>query len=149
MSVIYQHTQIGTTVLAFVIPIILILSFLLFRFSLPVTAAIAPLVGIIIAALFATLTVRVSETQVKCAFSFGLIRKTFPVSEISRVAIAKNPWYYGWGIRLTPKGWMFNVSGLDAVELELNSGSYFRIGTDEPEALHAAISRSLELKHNP
>ncbi|MDJ1184334.1 hypothetical protein [Roseofilum casamattae] len=148
MSVIYKHVQLGTTTLAVIIPIILIIFLSLFRLSLPVAAAISILIAII-AVIFATLTVTVTETQVQCQFSFGLIRKAFPISEISRVAIAKNPWYYGWGIRLTPKGWMFNVSGLDAVELELNSGSYFRIGTDEPEALHAAISRSLELRRDP
>ena len=44
----------------------------------------------------------------------------------------RNEWYYGWGVRLTPYGWMFNVSGLDAVELTFESGKRFRIGTDRP-----------------
>lgn len=36
---------------------------------------------------------------------------------------------------------MYNVAGYDAVELELRSGRVFRIGTDEPDALLAAIER--------
>jgi hypothetical protein len=37
---------------------------------------------------------------------------------------------------------MYNVWGLDAVELELTSGKVFRIGTNESDRLHAAISLS-------
>jgi hypothetical protein len=35
---------------------------------------------------------------------------------------------------------MYNVWGLDAVELELQSGKKFRIGTDEPAELLAILS---------
>ena len=51
----------------------------------------------------------------------------------------KNRWYNGWGIRLIPRGWIFNVSGFDAVEIQMKNGRRYRIGTDEPEALLAAI----------
>ena len=34
---------------------------------------------------------------------------------------------------------MFNVSGFEAVELTLASGRAFRIGTDQPKELTAAI----------
>jgi hypothetical protein len=36
---------------------------------------------------------------------------------------------------------MFNVSGLDAVEIEQTDGKGFRIGTDEPKRLEAAIRK--------
>ena len=52
----------------------------------------------------------------------------------------RNKWWYGWGIRKIPKGWMYNVWGLDAVELEMESGKVFRIGTDEPDQLLGALS---------
>jgi len=38
-------------------------------------------------------------------------------------------------------GWMYNVWGLDAVELNLTSGKVFRIGTDEPAELLAAVEQ--------
>ena len=56
----------------------------------------------------------------------------------------RNLWYYGWGIRYTPHGWLFNVSGLDAVELELKNGRTWRVGTDEPVELLAAIQAAAE-----
>jgi hypothetical protein len=51
----------------------------------------------------------------------------------------RNPWYYGWGIRITPDGLLYNVSGTRAVEITLTDGSKLRLGTDEPEALCQAI----------
>ena len=48
-----------------------------------------------------------------------------------------------WGVRWTPGGWLWNISGLDGVELALVSGRRFRIGTDEAEQLAAAIQGAL------
>jgi hypothetical protein len=31
-------------------------------------------------------------------------------------------WWYGWGIHLTPYGWLYNVSGFDAVAITLRDG---------------------------
>jgi hypothetical protein len=60
---------------------------------------------------------------------------------VSAWQAVRNPWYVGWGIRMGPSGVVWNVSGLDAVELAL-SEKRFRIGTDEPEALVEAITRA-------
>ena len=55
----------------------------------------------------------------------------------------RNSWIQGWGVRKVTRGWMYNVWGLDAVEIELNSDEVFRIGTDDADALQAAISLSI------
>ena len=94
-------------------------------------------------ALFPTLTAVVQSDRLQCFFGLGVIRREIPVSEILAVSVVRNPWTYGWGLRLIPGGWLWNVSGLDAVELRLQSGKRFRIGTDEPLALHAAITNAL------
>ncbi len=52
----------------------------------------------------------------------------------------RNSWWYGWGVRKVPGGWMYNVWGYDAIELELASGKVFRIGTDDPDGLLAALT---------
>ena len=79
-------------------------------------------------------------------FGPGLIHKTFAASDIREARIVRNRWFYGWGIRWTPHGWLFNVSGLDAVEVELRSGRQYRIGTDEPRQLHEAIGSVIAVK---
>jgi hypothetical protein len=62
------------------------------------------------------------------------------LGDITDIRQVRNKWYYGWGIRKIPGGWMYNVWGLDAVELELQSGKKFRIGTDEPTELLGILS---------
>ena len=89
--------------------------------------------------LFPALTVVVRTDELIVSFGFGAIHKRYLIKDILGVRAVRNPWYYGWGIRLTPHGWMFNVSGLDAVELDLRSKEKFRIGTDDPQRLINAI----------
>ena len=40
--------------------------------------------------------------------------------------------------------WIFNVSGFDAVEIKMENGKIFRIGTDEPKKLEHAILQAIE-----
>ncbi len=95
--------------------------------------------------LFWALNVEVTEEEVVVSFGPGLIRRRFRAEDILDARTVRNRWYYGWGIRLTPHGWLFNVSGLDAVELELTNNRKFRIGTDEPQQLLTAIRRASRL----
>lgn len=90
-------------------------------------------------AIFWSLTVEVTTDRVSCWYGSGWPRRDFAAREIRSAETVRNRWYYGFGVRLTPHGWMFNLSGLDAVELELASGDRFRIGTPEPERLVLAI----------
>jgi hypothetical protein len=92
-----------------------------------------------ILALFFRLTVTVDEHFVRAVFGIGIIGKRIPLGNIVSVRKVTNPWWYGWGIRLIPGGWMWNITGMQAVELKLKNGRLLRIGTDEPEALEAAI----------
>ncbi|KKQ88181.1 MAG: hypothetical protein UT09_C0002G0019 [Parcubacteria group bacterium GW2011_GWF2_38_8] len=98
-----------------------------------------------ILASFATLVVSIDENYLRIKFGYGIFRKRFVVSEIISVKQVKNHWYYGWGIRLWlwPKMWIYNVSGFDAVELVMKNGKVYRIGTNVPGELEAAIKAVL------
>jgi hypothetical protein len=61
------------------------------------------------------------------------------LNKIQSVTVARNKWWNGFGIRVAPGFALYNVSGLDAVELKLKSGEIRRIGTDDPEGLAAAL----------
>tara|TARA_B100000959_G_scaffold278425_1_gene336741 strand:- start:483 stop:926 length:444 start_codon:yes stop_codon:yes gene_type:complete len=93
----------------------------------------------ILAFLFAGLRVQVTQEKVKLSFGVGLINKTILRTQICHAVIVRNSWWYGWGIRLTPHGWMWNISGLSAVQLTYQDGKSFRIGTNDPEGLLAAL----------
>jgi len=93
---------------------------------------------------FSSLTTVVYSDSVIAYFGGGLIRRSIQIGRISSVMAVRNHWLMGWGIRLIAGGWMFNVAGLDAVELRLSSGGCFRMGTDKPGELEASIRRAMD-----
>lgn len=146
----YRHTQTGWAIL---IPILAVLAtvLVLLQFSAKTDRAIPLAVfGLLTVAgvLFATLSVTVHGEWLECHFGPGLIRRRIRLTDVQRAEAVRNKWYYGWGIRITPHGWLWNVSGLDAVELTFVNGKRFRIGTDEPDRLLEAI-RSAMSQVNP
>jgi hypothetical protein len=93
-------------------------------------------------ALFSTLTIAIENGMLRARFGPGLIGKTVRLAEIASVRPISVRWWYGWGIHLTPHGWLYNVSGWKAIEITLRSGRRFCLGTDEPENLLNAIQEA-------
>jgi hypothetical protein len=77
----------------------------------------------------------VADNELRWHFGPGLLNYRIALDEISDVAIVRNQWWNGWGIRMAGGFRLYNVSGLDAVELRLHSNDIRRIGTDDPEGL--------------
>jgi len=98
---------------------------------------------LIILGMFYRLQVEVDGREIRLNFGWGIIHRRIPLDGVAAVRIVNNKWWYGWGIRLTPAGWMWNIRGLQAVELEYKNGKRFRIGTDEPEDLAGAINHRI------
>jgi hypothetical protein len=92
---------------------------------------------------FSRLTTAVTDDAFECWFGSGLIRRRIPLARIEDASVVRHRWFYGWGIRLTPRGWLWNVSGLGIVELSLEKGRRFSVGSDEPERLAAALRQRL------
>ncbi len=89
--------------------------------------------------IFSSMTVTIEDDILIIRFGLPIVRKKLVLSEIESCEIVQNPWYYGWGIRRIPRGWLFSVSGRSAVEVVMKSGKRYRIGSDAPEGLVAAI----------
>ena len=87
------------------------------------------------------LRVVVTPSIVELTWRLGWPTKTIDRSSIVSAKYHRNAWWIGWGIRKVARGWMWNVRGLDSVQLELDDSRVFRIGTDDPTALLAALSR--------
>jgi hypothetical protein len=141
----YRHTQPGTLMrwsLGVGSIVVAGVALLVLR-AAPPFAAIVPLsvlvIFLIALTLFHSLSVEVTRSHLRLWFGPGLVRKSFAVSDIREVRTVRNHWYYGWGIRWTPHGWLFNVSGHDAVEIRLRNDRQYRIGTDRPGELCEAI----------
>lgn len=98
--------------------------------------------------LFATLTVTIDDRYLTVKFGPGLVRKRFDLKEIAVANEARNRWWFGLGINYMFKRWFYNVHGLDAVEIRMNDGRHYRIGTDRPHELKRAIDQAI-YEHDP
>src|SRR5271169_4819967 len=94
---------------------------------------------IAVAVVFHSLTVEVGDGELRWHFGPGFWTYRLPLNEIRSVTVVRNSWWNGFGIRKAPGFSLYNVSGLDAVELVLKSGDIRRIGTDDPTGLAAAL----------
>jgi len=92
---------------------------------------------------FSALTVTIDDRQLTLRFGPGPIRKRIDLGSIQAVRPVRNSWWHGWGIHWTGDGWLWNVAGFEAVELQFTDGHRFRVGTDEPAALAAALEQGL------
>jgi len=99
---------------------------------------------VLIAWLFSSLTIEVSDRDLVSYFGPGFWCKRVPLTDIAGVERATTSALEGWGIRITPRGMLYNVAGRDAVEIRLARGRRFRLGTDDPDGLVTAIRTHLE-----
>ena len=89
--------------------------------------------------LFSSLTVIVDGEDVQWFFGPGAWKYRMSRGDIANVSIVRNSPLSGFGIRTRPGFRLYNVSGLDAVELHLKNGDVRRIGTDDASGLAAAL----------
>ena len=140
----YRHTQFGTVIVVTTAAIIPLAALPAWLAGIATAAWLILGSMVVVLSLFASLTVEIDAEHLRIRFGIGLIRKRFPLDQIDTCRPVSNPWIYGWGIRLTPHGWLYNVSGQEAVELKMKSGKTCRIGTDEPKVLTAALQEALD-----
>lgn len=146
---VYSHTQFGwVTTIASGSGALLLFVFTAYL-GAPRALVVAAVVLILPLLFFCSLTTEVTDRAFRFSFGIGLISKTIPRSEIAACRVVRNPWTFGWGIHLTPRGWLYNVSGNAAIEIDLRDGKRLRVGTDEPEALCAALHREMDGRGEP
>jgi len=91
--------------------------------------------------LFYKLTIIVDNEAISFKLGIGLLGKSYEISEIKSCRPVKNLWIYGVGIHKLPNGWLYNVSGLKAIELRFkDSTRVVRIGTDNPDEIAGVIT---------
>ena len=139
----YKHTQIGHTIIWGVLAMAAFAAITgIFSQRGLGAALIAEVILLICAVFFSKLTVQIENGSLQWSFGIGLIQKQVLIFEIAACEAIQIPWWYGWGIHLTPYGWLYNVSGLHAVAITLRNGRKFALGTDDPQGLADAIERS-------
>lgn len=139
----YSHTQVGYILrIGLCAGALFYLVLLLFNLgtTMNVVSGIVVAFLFLIGWVFGSLTVQVTPTTLKWYFGPGFWNKSIERDQIESVRAMRTKWWYGFGIRLTPHGWLYNVQGLDAVQVTDTTGKTTLIGTDEPEALVRALN---------
>jgi len=140
----YEHTQRGTVILAALLIGAAICAAL--ATLAPAPPFVVPMVFgvfVVCAYMFSSLTIQITGRTLCWYFGPGLFRKKILLSDIRGAEVARTRLIHGWGIHRTTRGWLYNVSGFDAVAVRLDAGQEILLGTDEPERLRAAILRAL------
>lgn len=136
----YEHTQIGHMIIWSLLAIILIASAgLIGHHTPPLIVSVILLVCLV---LFYKLRITIDNGTLSASFGPGIVRKKVRLAEIIGCEPIRIRWWYGWGIHLTPYGWLYNVSGFDAVAITLCNGRKIALGTDDPDGLVDVIRRN-------
>jgi hypothetical protein len=138
MRSFYRHRQIGWTIIIVLGLAALFAAAASLTTPRP-TSLLVIAVLILTGLLFSSLTIEITESELVWFFGPGFLKKRVALSGIASAAPARNKWWWGWGVRLTPRGWLYNVDGLEAVEINKRDGASFRLGTDESQALARAL----------
>ncbi len=93
--------------------------------------------------LWSRMTIEVRGDRLRWSFGLGWPRFSLRLAEIRSIDVTRTTFWQGWGIHLTGQGWLYNVSGSDAVLIVRNDGKKLLLGTDEPRRLKAAVERAL------
>ena len=145
-----KFTQFGTFSVVVLLPIFILCLVLFYETGFDDLAPVIILGFVILTILFCLLTfykitITIDDTYLSFRLGIGLISRKFRMADIKTCQPVKNNPFYGIGIRLISHGWLYNVSGLKAIELTFkNRNSVVRIGTDKPDEIASIVNGLIE-----
>jgi len=95
---------------------------------------------------FSALTVRITDESLCFFFNTGLYGRQIPLTAIASCRVTGTSIIEGWGIRSTPGGMLYNISGTRAIEVRLHGGERLRIGSNQPDVVCERLRIAIE-KH--
>ena len=135
----YQHTQRGDLIIVVLCGLSVVFAVLGFTMKRSMLMAVPVL--LLCGWLFHSLKIEIAEGELRWRFGPGLIRKRVALDLIVSAERVRTNVLEGWGIHLSRFGWLYNVSGFDAVAIKMKNGQHFALGTDEPEKLVALLQK--------
>ncbi|MGB1263828.1 MAG: hypothetical protein ACPG52_13030 [Cognaticolwellia sp.] len=141
----YQNKQIGSAIIGIMVLVIFVILFTSLGKDNQVIWPVIVILSVVIV-LFHSLNIQVNSNTINWSFGPGFWKKSIALNTINAARKVKTKWYYGLGIRYTPSGWLYIVSGTSAVELSLNDGSKVSLGTDDPDNLLKAIEKNCQIE---
>jgi hypothetical protein len=112
---------------------------------LKVTGLVVAGILVLVLVSFYSFTIQVAEGRLSFWFGFGVARKSYPLEGINSVEVVQNPWYYFWGIKSIPGGWLYSIApGGRAVELVMEDNKLIRLGTNHPEEIKQRLTSKMD-----
>jgi hypothetical protein len=136
----YRHTQHSVLIVSLCLLAAVLNAFVIWLTGQWMPSGFVLVVMLAVAIVFSSLTVEVNDSELQWSFGPGFWTYRLPLGEIEGVAIVRNHWWNGFGIRRGFGFRLYNVQGLDAVEVRMKSSDVRRIGTDDPQGLAAALT---------
>ena len=155
MSEEYQHTQVGIVT---ILVILLSAAFTAFALVsalqsaegqtatlLSITGFVVTGVFILVLVAFNSFTIQIAHGTVTFWFGWGVARQSLPIEAIRSVEVVRNPWYYFWGIKSIPGGWLYSIApGGQSIELVLKDHRKIRLGTNRAEEIKLRLRQAME-----
>ena len=142
MEAEYRHTQFGALMFVVFLATGVLISVVALKIIAEGRLAMAILMTCIYLlglTLFYSFTIEISEGKLKFWFGIGVIGKSYSLSEIQSAREVVNPWYYFWGVKSIPRGWLYAIAPGAAVEIILKNGKIICLGTNQSKRLKQAI----------
>jgi hypothetical protein len=143
----YYHRQTSIKAMLLFIPVTAIVGGAFVLVAQERKPAIALLLAVltfvaVVVVVFSTLTVTIDGEELSVGFLLGVMRRRMPLADIVRAERTTVPWWYGTGVKYSLTTTSYLVFPGPAVSLELKSGRFFRISTEDAGALLAVLAQS-------
>lgn len=154
MGAEYRYTQVGILTILMIL-LAAVFTALMFASGLDSTeggdASVLKVTALVVAGLFVlalasfhSFTIQIAAGKLNFWFGFGVGRKSFPIAGILSVEIVKNPWYYLWGIKSIPGGWLYSIApGGRVIELIFKDKRKIQLGTNRPEEIKHSLDQAI------
>lgn len=110
--------------------------------AVAVAISVGTLAFVVGTLLLMRLTVRVTPEELEIRY-VPFVDRHITVTQIAGFEPRRyNPILAGYGIHITPYGWVYNVSGREGVALTLTNGKRLLIGTQRQRELVAALAQA-------
>jgi len=146
----YKEKQIGWTFISLMLAVwaVIAITFLLNAGSKPLGwtsfLVATALIGLVVL-LFYQMKLETQKGGIRISYGIGWISIFLAVDRIDKTESIKTPWYWGLGIRHTPKGILYNIQSLSAVQIFYQVGTQKKtvmIGSKTPENLASALEKA-------
>ena len=140
-----KYTQFGTFSVIILLPLFLVFTGMAIKSGFssgPETIILLflSLTFFICLLIFYQLTIIVDNAHVSFKLGIGIVGRSYKISDIKSCRSVTNSALNRIRIRLLKNDWLYNVSGLKAIELQFhNRKSVIRIGTNKPDEVCAVI----------